>query len=431
MRLTLATLFVAAGISCCCGDIPAMLGLDTPAVPDIAADPVADAPVVTAVVIEAPKPSGPTVIASVSTEQDTCKLKVETLGGAERVVTFLPYVCPPAASLVLHPDGSRLLVTEETGITAVDVASGAPTRLDALPDLVAVGWDAAGNTVALTSTVVEPQTDPAGKFVLADGERLALGPDADSAMELAVGRVFTLDGTVWKKTKQIVGYGFEGQTNEDVYRAELTPWVRRAPDSLLDRERDLGKVLTENTPGPGEWRQDGVLAFQFEWLEGVMAHGPAALRLPDGTWKALAGFESGGLTWTERADVLWLQLDGGKSVVLDVKTGETKWETAGPAWLLPLDVTLVPRQEVDVAAIPVPDTQPKPPPGAVSTRRAQPKGQRAAGDTPAAAPAPPAPKVEEVEEDEMPVYEPPPDLDEPAQDMKRKRGGGKKKKNEK
>jgi hypothetical protein len=67
----------------------------------------------------------------------------------------------------------------------------------------------------------------------------------------------------------------------------------------------------------------------------------------------------------------------------------------------------------------------------VSTRRAQPKGQRAAGDTPAAAPAPPAPKVEEVEEDEMPVYEPPPDLDEPAQDMKRKRGGGKKKKNEK
>jgi hypothetical protein len=31
----------------------------------------------------------------------------------------------------------------------------------------------------------------------------------------------------------------------------------------------------------------------------------------------------------------------------------------------------------------------------------------------------------------MPVYEPPPDLDEPAQDMKRKRGGGKKKKNEK
>lgn len=429
MRLSLATLFVAAGISCCCGDIPAMLGINTPKEPDITPpEPVAEAIPVVEPVLEAPKPAGPTTIASLSPAKDACELKVETLGGDSRLLTFLPFTCPATAGLVVHPDGSKMLVTEPGGITLVDVATGKPTRVGALEGLVAVGWDAAGTPVALTSTVAEVKSDTTGKFVMSDGERLALGPDADNAIDVSVGRVHALEGLIWKKERQVVGYGFEGQTEEDIYRNELTTWARKDPDSRLEIARDLGRVLTENTPGPGEWRQDGVLAFQFEWLEGVMAHGPAALRLPDGTWKPLAGFETGALTWTERRDVLWLQVGEGKSAVFDVKSGEVKWESTSPAWLLPLDVTLAARTEpaVEVAA-PPPAAQPKVP-GANNARRAQPKGKGSSDAGTAATPPPPAPKPVVEEEDEKPVYEPPPDLDEEPADMKRKRGGGKKKK---
>lgn len=411
MRLLVSTFFLGAGMACCCGlpDLPTSekeADEAAPVPPPVTEPPPAPEP---------PRPSGPTSVAWLSPQGPDCVLHTQTLGADKRALAILKGACPADAELVVHPDGARALLVEPTGITAIDVARATPERLPALEGVLAARWDDTGTVVALTTGAApEPSTDPKGKFVTIDGQRLDV--EDNGAISLEVGRVHALDGKAWKQRSVSLGYGFEGLSQDQVFASTVRAMVGKAPGFLGERERELGKVIEANPPGPGEWRQDGKLAFQFEWLEGVMPHGPAALKLPDGTWKTLAGFETGALSWEERAEVLWLHVDGGTSAVFDVATGEEKWRNAEAAWLLPLDLTLV--------APAVADAEPPPPPppvGAqprrpdVATRRAEPRPARAAEERPE-----PPPAREEVEE-ETPAYEPPPDLDTPDPEEKRRR----------
>jgi hypothetical protein len=356
-------------------------------------------------------------VASLIAQGADCALQVQTLGEAERILGQLRGACPSGGSLVVHPDGTRLLLLDSTGITAIDVATAAPKRLPPISGVEAVRWDDTGAVVVLTSEPAPaPSSDTLGRFVLADGERLAV---TEEPLELLLGRVHRLEGESWKVSKRVLGYAYEGMAQEQIFADTVRALVGHEPGWLGDRPRDLGVEVTDAALPPGTWRRDGNFAFQFEWLEGVMPHGPAQLALPDGTWKALPGFETGSLSWEERADVIWVSVEGGPHAVFDTATGAERWRATSAAWLLPLDVTLA-ASTLAGPPPPLPGGPDQMGPG-VNARRAGPRGERGPRGPRGGASAEPAAAPEPEAEEAVPEYEPPPDLDTPDEREDRRR----------